>query len=234
VREFVVIGVCRRYGVRPLQRLRRIDLADRFVEFFGPGVSALSAGDRAVVANMTPEFGANSGFFPIDERTLDYLGQTGRSREQIELVETYARRQGLWFDPDASPRYAETTTIDLNEVEVGLAGPRRPQDRIAASKTVEALTPVLGSNARTVTDRVVAAQPTDGAVAIAAITSCTNTSDPRLLIAAGLLARQARQLGLKPPAWVKTSLAPGSPTAERYLRRAGGRRSRYPSRPDIP
>jgi aconitate hydratase len=202
------------------ERLRRIDLADRFVEFFGPGVSTLSAGDRAVVANMTPEFGANSGFFPIDARTLDYLIQTGRPHQQVELIEAYARRQGLWFDPQAAPRYTETITIDLSEVEVSLAGPRRPQDRIAAGSTVETLASTLKRKVPAKqTNR--ADQPSDGAVAIAAITSCTNTSDPRLLVAAGLLARKARQLGLTPPAWVKTSLAPGSPTAARYLARTG-------------
>jgi len=203
------------------ERLRKIDLADRFVEFFGPGVSALSAGDRAVVANMTPEFGANTGFFPIDVRTTDYLRQTGRSPEQVELVQAYARRQKLWFDPEANPRYTETIEIELDAVEVSLAGPRRPQDRIAAGKTAAALAPVLGKAANRAPEIAAAEQPSDGAVAIAAITSCTNTSDPRLLIAAGLLARKARRLGLTPPAWVKTSLAPGSPTAERYLRRAG-------------
>jgi len=200
------------------ERLRRIDLADRFVEFFGPGISTLSAGDRAVVANMTPEFGGNTGYFPIDGRTLDYLGQTGRSREQIALVEAYARRQKLWFDPDAIPCYTETVDIDLDEVEVSLAGPRRPQDRIGAGKTAEALS--LGQAAASAPAHR-DDPPTEGAVAIAAVTSCTNTSDPRLLIAAGLVARKARQLGLKPPGWVKTSLAPGSPTAERYLRRSG-------------
>jgi aconitate hydratase len=194
------------------ERLRRIDLADRFVEFYGPGVSTLSAGDRAVVANMTPEFGANSGYFPIDRNTLDYLVQTGRSPEHVALVEAYARRQQLWFDPDANPRYTDTLTIDLDEVEVSLAGPRRPQDRIAASRTAQALSTTATASP---------AAPTDGSVAIAAITSCTNTSDPRLLIAAGLVARKARQFGLTAPAWVKTSLAPGSPTAENYLRRAG-------------
>ncbi|MCP3389807.1 aconitate hydratase AcnA [Bradyrhizobium sp. CCGB12] len=195
------------------ERLRRIDLADRFVEFYGPGVATLSAGDRAVVANMTPEFGANSGYFPIDRQTLDYLAQTGRSPEQIALVEAYARRQHLWFDANANPRYTKTLTIDLDEVELSLAGPRRPQDRIAASRTAEA----LGVEATASP----ADAPADGAVAIAAITSCTNTSDPRLLVAAGLLARKARMFGLTPPAWVKTSLAPGSPTAENYLHRAG-------------
>jgi aconitate hydratase len=200
------------------ERLRQIDLADRFVEFYGHGVSALSAGDRAVVANMTPEFGANSGYFPIDRRTLDYLAQTGRSPAQLALVEAYARRQGLWFDPDASPRYTETLTIDLGEIEVSLAGPRRPQDRIAASQTVAALAPALAGCPPSQNH---VAAPNHGAIAIAAITSCTNTSDPRLLVAAGLVARKACQFGLKPPPWVKTSLAPGSPAAERYLRRAG-------------
>jgi aconitate hydratase len=199
------------------ERLRRIDLADRFVEFHGEGVSTLSAGDRSVIANMTPEFGANSGFFPIDDQTLRYLSETGRSAEHIRLVEQYARRQGLWFDPKAAPRFTDTIEIDLDEVEVSLAGPRRPQDRIPAGTTVEALAPMLAGRS----DGAPGERPGNGAVAIAAITSCTNTSDPRLLVAAGLVARKARAAGLTPPAWVKTSLAPGSPTAERYLRRAG-------------
>jgi aconitate hydratase len=197
------------------ERLRRIDLADRFVEFYGEGVSTLSAGDRAVIANMTPEFGANSGFFPIDDQTLRYLSETGRSADHVRLVEEYAKRQGLWFDPKAAPRYTDTVEIDLDEVEVSLAGPHRPQDRIPAGATVHALAPLLA-------DRPASeGQLGNGSVAIAAITSCTNTSDPRLLVAAGLVARKARRFGLTPPAWVKTSLAPGSPTAERYLRRAG-------------
>ncbi|MGF6233779.1 aconitate hydratase [Inquilinus ginsengisoli] len=199
------------------ERLRRIDLADRFVEFFGPGVATLSAGDRAVVANMAPEFGGNSGYFPIDAQTLRYLRGTGRTAAQVQLVEDYARRQGLWFDPAATPRYSETVEFDLGEVKVSLAGPRRPQDRISAGATVAALAPMLPAPPAA----PMAGEPGDGAVAIAAITSCTNTSDPRLLVAAGLLARKARRLGLAPPAWVKTSLAPGSPTAERMLRRAG-------------
>lgn len=199
------------------ERLRRINLEDRHVEFFGPGVSTLSSGTRAVVANMTPEFGANSGFFPIDAATVRYLRETGRSAEHGALVEAYARRQGLWFDPDASPRYTGVVEIDLSEVEVSLAGPRRPQDRIRPGDTSKALGPVLRDRSSKVSER----GPNDGAVAIAAVTSCTNTSDPRLVIAAGLVARKARALGLKPPPWVKTSLAPGSPAAARYLRRAG-------------
>jgi aconitate hydratase len=199
------------------ERLRRIDLSDRFVEFFGPGVSTLSAGDRAVVANMTPEFGANSGFFPVDAATLRYLRDTGRDAAQIALVETYCRRQGLWFDPSEAPRFTDTLTIDLCQVETSVAGPRRPQDRLPASATAAATAALRGGAIRPAP----AGSPPDGAVAIAAITSCTNTSDPRLLIAAGLLARNARAAGLAPPPWVKTSLAPGSPTATRYLARAG-------------
>ena len=191
-------------------------IADRFVEFFGPGVSTLSAGDRAVIANMTPEFGANSGFFPVDAATIAYLRQTGRSADHCAMVERYCRRQGLWFDPDAAPVFTDTLTLDLSQVQVSVAGPRRPQDRIPASATAQATAAMRGAP-----KPAPAGQAPDGAVAIAAITSCTNTSDPRLLVAAGLVARKARALGLRPPAHVKTSLAPGSPTAERYLRRAG-------------
>ncbi|MBB2908686.1 aconitase A [Rhizobium sp. RAS22] len=195
--------------------LRKVDLQDKFVEFYGPGVSALTAGERAVVANMTPEFGANSGYFPIDSRSIDYLLQTGRSKEHALFVEAYAKRVGLSFDPQASPRYTSILELDLESVEPSLAGPRRPQDRIAVSGTRAAIS---GMKTGAV---AVEGEPNDGAVAIAAITSCTNTSEPRLLIAAGLLARKARQFGLRPPHWVKTSTAPGSPTAERYLVRAG-------------
>lgn len=198
------------------ERLRRVDLADRFVEFFGPGVATLSAGDRAVIANMTPEFGANSGFFPVDAATVAYLRRTGRSADHCAMVERYCRRQGLWFDPDEAPVFTDALTLDLSAVEVSVAGPRRPQDRIPASATAQA-THALRGTPKPASE----GESPDGAVAIAAITSCTNTSDPRLLVAAGLVARKARALGLRPPAHVKTSLAPGSPTAERYLRRAG-------------
>lgn len=198
------------------ERLRRLKLAGKFVEFFGPGVSTLSCGERAVIANMAPEYGASTGFFPVDQRTLDYLLATGRSREHTRLVESYARRQGLWFDPACTPRYTETLEIDLSSVQVSLAGPRRPQDRLSPHDTRAALVQLLTGQ-----ERASVSLPPSGAVAIAAITSCTNTSDARLAIAAGLLAKKARALGLHPPAWVKTSFAPGSPTAERYLQRAG-------------
>jgi aconitate hydratase len=196
--------------------LRRIDLQDKFVEFCGPGVSNLTAGDRAVVANMAPEFGANSGYFPIDCRSIDYLLKTGRSEGHARFVECYAKRAGIWFDPEADPCYTSILNLDIGSVEPSLAGPRRPQDRIAVSETRTAIRGMKTSSE----DFAVEGAPNDGAVAIAAITSCTNTSDPRLLVAAGLLARKARAYGLHPPHWVKTSLAPGSPTAERYLARA--------------
>lgn len=199
------------------EQLRRIDLQDRYVEFFGPGVSTLSAGDRAVVANMAPEFGGNTGYFPIDRETIKYLEATGRSREHVRFVEAHAKRVGLWFDPHVAPHYARVVELDLSSVATSIAGPTRPQDRFHAGATADAIRLLIKRN-----DTVAqAGRPEDGAVAIAAITSCTNTSNPRLTIAAGLLARKARALGLKPPHWVKTSLAPGSPTAERYLRRAG-------------
>lgn len=207
------------------QRLRQLRLAGKFVEFFGPGVSTLSCGERAVIANMAPEYGASSGFFPIDQRTLDYLLATGRSREHVRLVADYARRQGLWFDPACSPRYTETLEIDLGSVRVSLAGPHRPQDRLSPRDTRSVLSNLLSNQEHASPEH--ASSPAldravpSGAVAIAAITSCTNTSDARLAIAAGLLARKARARGLRPPAWVKTSFAPGSPTAERYLQRAG-------------
>ena len=200
------------------QRLRQSDLSGKFVEFYGPGVSALTAGARACIANMAPEYGASSGYFPIDQNTLAYLKATGRSAEQIALVEDYARRQQLWFDPEANPRYSEVVHIDLASVVPGIAGPRRPQDRIALGDAAAAL---LKASKRETLRRFGAHTPPDGAVAIAAITSCTNTSDPELLLTAGLLAKKARAAGLKPPHWVKTSMAPGSPSAQRYLARSG-------------
>jgi aconitate hydratase len=195
------------------QCLREIGVTGEFVEFFGPGVSTLTVGERAVVANMAPEYGATTGYFPVDQQSLDYLARTGRSPGEIELVEAYMRRTGLWFDPAAQPAYTRTIEIDLSALQTYAAGPRRPQDLLPhgqikatlereprPAKAAESLLPEFP-------------------VALASITSCTNTSDPRLLVAAGLLARRARELGLTVPGWVKTSLAPGSPAAASYLKR---------------
>ncbi|WP_458779720.1 aconitate hydratase AcnA [Arthrobacter sp. D3-16] len=197
------------------QRLRAVGVSGEFVEFFGPGVASLTVGQRAVVSNMAPEYGATTGYFPIDGHVLDYLHETGRSTFQRNLVETYARAGGFWFDPDAEPDYTSSITVDLAAIELRAAGPRRPQDLLALSQ----IPAVLQSESTL-------AQEPDGdlppfPVALAAITSCTNTTDPKLLIAAGLVAAKARKLGLALPAWVKTSLAPGSPAAASYLKRSG-------------
>ncbi|SNT08112.1 aconitase [Noviherbaspirillum humi] len=194
--------------------LRELDVTGSFVEFYGPGVGGLSASERSVVANMAPEYGATTGFFPVDAATVDYLRMTGRSQASLELVEHYCRRNAMWFDPAAEPRYTRTLEIDLAGIAWHVAGPRRPQDLLNYGDTAAALAKVGFQPAQ-------AGELPKHPVAIAAITSCTNTSDPGLLIAAGLLARKARSLGLSVPQWVKTSLAPGSPAAASYLRRAG-------------
>jgi aconitate hydratase len=199
------------------ERLRKLGVAGEFVEFFGPGVASLSAGERSVVANMAPEYGASTGFFPIDERTLAYLRDTGRSEAQRALVKVYAQAIGLWYEPEAAPRYTETISIDLPSLGPTLAGPRRPHDRLTPDQVPVVMAPLTaGAKPPAEGDDV----PED-AVAIAAITSCTNTTDLGLLVTAGLLARKARRLGLRPPAWVKTSLTPGSPATARRLARAG-------------
>jgi aconitate hydratase len=198
------------------QALRKLGVSGEFVEFWGPGLEFLSAGERAVVANMAPEYGASTGYFPVDGQTLRYLSATGRSAAHIAFVEATARRLALWRDPEDTPRFTRSISLDLSAIETSLAGPRRPQDWIRPGETAAVLAPMMPARAAGAAGAI-----PDGAVALAAITSCTNTSDPRLVVVAGLLARAARARGLKPPAWVKTSFAPGSPTAEHYLRRAG-------------
>ncbi|MFI8527612.1 aconitate hydratase AcnA [Promicromonospora sukumoe] len=199
------------------QELRALGVTGEFVEFYGPGVSTLSVGTRAVVANMAPEYGATTGYFPVDERSLDYLRQTGRGEAHAALVRDYCVRTGLWFDPQAEPVFTRTIEIDLSQVETSVAGPRRPQDRHTPEQVTDLLRSVSGLEPKPAADDELPRFP----VAIASITSCTNTTDPALLIAAGLLARNARRYGLDVPHWVKTSLAPGSPTAATYLHRAG-------------
>ncbi len=200
------------------QRLRAIGVSGEFVEYFGPGVSTLDAGTRAVVANMAPEYGASTGYFAPDDSTLAYLRSTGRTEAHIALVEALCKKAGLWFDPAAEPRYTRTIHIDLGSIGMHIAGPRRPQDLLDHGDSGKALAQV-GFTPRATAP---GAQPLPThPVALAAITSCTNTSDPQLLITAALLARKARTLGLRVPPWVKTSLAPGSPAAASYLQRAG-------------
>jgi aconitate hydratase len=224
------------------QSLRQHGVVDKIVEFFGPGLSKLSVADRATIGNMSPEYGATAGFFPVDNQTLDYLSFTGRPAEQVELVERYCKEQGLFRELEApQPEYSSLLGLDLGSVEPSLAGPRRPQDRIPLTKAkgswratgappATGTLPAVGSSTDAGSGAAegvglqVAGQNLrlrDGDVVIAAITSCTNTSNPAVMLAAGLLARKAVRLGLQVPAYVKTSLAPGSRVVTRYLERAG-------------
>ncbi len=206
------------------QMLRKRGVVGKFVEFYGSGVGALSLADRATISNMAPEYGATIGFFPIDEVTLQYLRLTGRSPEQVNLVEAYTKEQGLFLTPDApDPVYSDTLSLDLSKVSASLAGPRRPQDRIELSDVKESFLTSLGHSQKSHTLAVDGHKEKirDGAVVIAAITSCTNTSNPSVMIAAGLLAKKAAEHGLSPKPWVKTSLAPGSKVVFDYLTDAG-------------
>ncbi|HEX4809141.1 MAG TPA: aconitate hydratase AcnA [Bryobacteraceae bacterium] len=206
------------------QMLRKKGVVGKFVEFYGPGVSSLSLADRATISNMAPEYGATIGFFPIDYKTLDYLRLTNRSAAQVNLVETYAKEQGLFLlENSPDPIYSDTLSLDLSKVVPSLAGPRRPQDRIELPDVKENFISSLGGSPRSAEFRVNGHKEKlhDGAVVIAAITSCTNTSNPSVMIAAGLLAKKAVEHGLTSKPWVKTSLAPGSKVVFDYLTDAG-------------
>ncbi|HTA22739.1 MAG TPA: aconitate hydratase AcnA [Terriglobales bacterium] len=208
------------------EMLRKHGVVGKFVEYFGPGLQELPLADRATIANMSPEYGATCGIFPVDKETLAYLRLTGRAEEQIALVETYAREQGLFHD-DKTPeaQYSELLALDLAGVESSLAGPKRPQDRVPLSQAKESFDKALTSLMKPGKGTAPAANGNGhlhhGSVVIAAITSCTNTSNPSVMIAAGLLAKKAVERGLQVPAWVKTSLAPGSKVVRDYLERAG-------------
>jgi aconitate hydratase len=215
--------------------LRKKGVVDKFVEFFGDGLKGLPLADRATIANMSPEFGSTCAIFPIDEETIRYLELTGRAPEQIALVEAYAKAQGLWRVQGApAADYTDIVELDLSTVEPSLAGPKRPQDRVplrsaknvyqsSVKKMAEERTQKNPGAAGTASATVAGDRfdVKDGAVLIAAITSCTNTSNPAVMIAAGLLARKANALGLKSKPWVKTSLAPGSRVVTDYLQKAG-------------
>jgi len=207
-----------------VQMLREVGVVGRFVEFYGPGVAALSLADRATIANMAPEYGATCGFFGIDDKTLDYMRLTGRDEDQIALVEAYAREQGMWFDPANEPIFTNTLDLDMGAVVPSLAGPKRPQDRIALPEVDNSYNDDLAKLYNKEATRVPVEGKDfdigDGDVMIAAITSCTNTSNPSVMVAAGLVAKKAHEKGLKPKPWVKTSLAPGSQVVTDYLEKA--------------
>jgi aconitate hydratase len=253
------------------QILRQVGVVGKFVEYFGPGLAGLALADRATLGNMSPEYGATCGFFPVDDVTVDYLRLTGRPSERVELVEAYCRENMLWHDPDDHPTYSQVVELDLGDVEPSIAGPRRPQDRVplteAKTSFIEAM-PSFGASYgngtydRAVADTFPASDPTagqepglhevdpepapqpvgtathvrtsvdveldgetfeldHGAVVIAAITSCTNTSNPQVMLGAGLLAKKAVERGLRRKPWVKSSLAPGSKVVTEYYERAG-------------
>ncbi|MCB9726973.1 MAG: aconitate hydratase AcnA [Deltaproteobacteria bacterium] len=210
------------------QMLRKHGVVEKFVEFYGSGLDALTLADRATIANMAPEYGATIGFFPIDQKSLDYMALTGRSAEQLDLVEKYAKLQGLWRDDSREITYTANLHLDLGTVQPSLAGPKRPQDRVLLSDMKGtwhlALRETFGkkeaSKPQPVTYEGERFELKDGDVVIAAITSCTNTSNPAVMLGAGLVARKAAALGLKAKPWVKTSLAPGSRVVSDYLDRA--------------
>jgi aconitate hydratase len=209
------------------QMLRAKGVVGRFVEFFGPGLSAMTLADRATIANMAPEYGATCGFFPVDERTMEYLRLTARPEETIALVEAYAKANGFWrYDDAVDPVFTDTLELDMSTVVPSLAGPKRPQDKVSLNKVDEVFNGDLFKiYHKERPERVPVADSGhdigDGDVVVAAITSCTNTSNPSVLVAAGLVARKANALGLKPKPWVKTSLAPGSQVVTDYLNKAG-------------
>lgn len=210
------------------EMVRKHGVVGKFVEFYGPGVSVLPLANRATIGNMSPEFGSTIAVFPIDEETIKYLKLTGRSEEQLALVETYAKEQGLWHDPSAEPRYSEKLELDLATVVPSLAGPKRPQDRVQLSDAASAFAGELPGYSSNVDAKIpvtladgTSFELENGAVTIASITSCTNTSNPSVMIGAALLAKKAVEKGLTRKPWVKTTLAPGSKVVSDYYEKAG-------------
>ncbi|EGF92142.1 aconitate hydratase 1 [Asticcacaulis biprosthecium C19] len=210
------------------QMLRKKGVVGKFVEYYGDGLETLTLEDQATIANMAPEYGATCGFFPVSQATINYLAETGRAPERVALVETYAKAQGLWLDASVEPVFTDTLELDLAGVLPSLAGPKRPQDRVLLSNAKTEFNAALANDFGKASkeDERTTVEGSDfsvgnGDVVIAAITSCTNTSNPSVLIAAGLVARKARALGLTVKPWVKTSLAPGSQVVTDYLNSAG-------------
>jgi aconitate hydratase len=207
--------------------LRKHGVVGKFVEFYGAGCSAVPLANRATIGNMSPEYGSTVAIFPIDDQTIDYLRFTGRSQDQLALVETYAKAQGLWLDPNHVPRFSENLELDLTTIEPSIAGPKRPQDRVALRNAKESFNKILPTYTTDQAKEIEVSLDGEkmtlkhGAVVIAAITSCTNTSNPEVMVGAGLLAKKAVELGLVRAPWVKTTLAPGSQVVTDYLNKAG-------------
>jgi len=212
--------------LKVVQMLRKHGVVNKFVEFYGEGLDHLPLADRATIANMAPEYGATCGFFPIDDETLRYLRQTGREESRIALVEAYAKANGMWRGPDYNPVYTSTLHLDMSEIVPAISGPKRPQDYLPLTDAKASFAKEMEASFKRPMGVEVAVKGEDyklssGKVVIASITSCTNTSNPYVLIGAGLVARKARALGLTRKPWVKTSLAPGSQVVSEYLNAAG-------------
>ncbi len=212
--------------LKVVQMLREKGVVGKFVEFYGPGLDHLPLANRATIANMAPEYGATCGFFPVDDETLRYLRQTGRDEDRIALVEAYAKENGLWRDEAYAPVYTDTLELDMGTIVPAISGPKRPQDYLPLTDAKSAFAREMDETFKRPLDKAVPVEGQDytmssGKVVIASITSCTNTSNPYVLIGAGLVARKARELGLTRKPWVKTSLAPGSQVVSEYLRAAG-------------
>ena len=207
--------------------LRKHGVVGKFVEFYGAGCSAVPLANRATIGNMSPEYGSTVAIFPIDDQTIDYLRFTGRSQDQLALVETYAKAQGLWLDPNHTPRFSENLELDLTTIEPSIAGPKRPQDRVALRNAKESFNKILPTYTTDLAKEIEVSLDGEkmtlkhGSVVIAAITSCTNTSNPEVMVGAGLLAKKTIELGLTRAPWVKTTLAPGSQVVTDYLNKAG-------------
>ena len=204
------------------EKLRKMNVVGKFVEFFGDGIENLSLSERSTISNMAPEYGATCGFFPVDNETLKYLKITGRDKNKIKVIENFCKKQKLWHEKSSSKiLYNKVLKINLNQIKASLAGPKRPQDRIELSKVKENFTKSLSTSEKNIIEKQKSKTLTHGKVCIAAITSCTNTSNPAVLIMAGLVAKKARKYGLSVPNWVKTSFAPGSKVVETYMKEAG-------------
>jgi len=207
--------------------LRKHGVVGKFVEFYGAGCSSVPLANRATIGNMSPEYGSTVAIFPIDEQTIEYLKFTGRSNDQLALVESYAKKQGLWLDPNHEPRFSEHLQLDLSTIEPSIAGPKRPQDRVSLKNAKDNFNKVLPNYTNELDKKIEVNLDgekfdlTHGAVVIAAITSCTNTSNPEVMIGAGLVAKKAVEAGLSRSTWVKTTLAPGSQVVTDYLNKSG-------------
>ncbi|MQF84839.1 MAG: aconitate hydratase AcnA, partial [SAR202 cluster bacterium] len=204
----VVLGI--------VEKLREVGVVEKFVEFFGSGLKNLSLTDRATISNMAPEYGATCGFFPVDERTMDYLTLTGRDNKVVDRVENYTQNNSLFYE-GIDPEFTKILDFDLSSVQPSLAGPKRPQDRLALSDVKSNFHSSFDINESDINND----ELDDGSVVIAAITSCTNTSNPNVMMGAGIIAKNASEKGIKPKSWVKTSLAPGSKVVSKYLESAG-------------